>query len=109
MIRRPPRSTLFPYTTLFRSFVEKGEDGSWEAKKSLRADEADYAKNEVVPLAEVPKDLVQYIYPENLFVADVPAPKEEKVDTGALPSVGPPEFAPSEPVLEDVRSEERRV
>src|SRR3712207_8299131 len=25
MIRRPPRSTLFPYTTLFRSFVE-GDD-----------------------------------------------------------------------------------
>src|SRR5438874_10968910 len=22
MLRRPPRSTLFPYTTLFRSFVE---------------------------------------------------------------------------------------
>src|SRR5258708_9589216 len=27
MIRRPPRSTLFPYTTLFRS------DWQWEAKK----------------------------------------------------------------------------
>src|SRR3712207_7194914 len=27
MIRRPPRSTLFPYTTLFRSLVETlGED-----------------------------------------------------------------------------------
>src|SRR3712207_9236618 len=26
MIRRPPRSTLFPYTTLFRSFVVGGED-----------------------------------------------------------------------------------
>src|SRR2546422_3526822 len=25
MIRRPPRSTLFPYTTLFRSPVEEGE------------------------------------------------------------------------------------
>src|SRR5258708_24076228 len=25
MIRRPPRSTLFPYTTLFRSHVEDGE------------------------------------------------------------------------------------
>src|SRR3712207_8690337 len=25
MIRRPPRSTLFPYTTLFRSFDEKPE------------------------------------------------------------------------------------
>src|SRR3712207_6894113 len=24
MIRRPPRSTLFPYTTLFRSRVEQG-------------------------------------------------------------------------------------
>src|SRR3712207_8098947 len=30
MIRRPPRSTLFPYTTLFRSFAYgylKGENG----------------------------------------------------------------------------------
>src|SRR5258708_12746983 len=25
MIRRPPRSTLFPYTTLFRSFVCRGD------------------------------------------------------------------------------------
>src|SRR3712207_7929576 len=24
MIRRPPRSTLFPYTTLFRSLLEEG-------------------------------------------------------------------------------------
>src|SRR2546429_5928997 len=27
MIRRPPRSTLFPYTTLFRS---RGSSGIWE-------------------------------------------------------------------------------
>src|SRR3712207_7942173 len=26
MIRRPPRSTLFPYTTLFRSDLELGDD-----------------------------------------------------------------------------------
>src|SRR2546425_3803725 len=25
MIRRPPRSTLFPYTTLFRSIVQHGQ------------------------------------------------------------------------------------
>src|SRR5256885_8550129 len=25
MIRRPPRSTLFPYTTLFRSFAHQGD------------------------------------------------------------------------------------
>src|SRR5687768_18281650 len=28
MIRRPPRSTLFPYTTLFRSEAIDGEGGS---------------------------------------------------------------------------------
>src|SRR3712207_8302829 len=27
MIRRPPRSTLFPYTTLFRSEIGKGKSG----------------------------------------------------------------------------------
>src|SRR5258707_5108117 len=30
MIRRPPRSTLFPYTTLFRSEpIEGATDGGW--------------------------------------------------------------------------------
>src|SRR2546422_2952040 len=32
MIRRPPRSTLFPYTTLFRSRL----DGSWESQEPTR-------------------------------------------------------------------------
>src|SRR5688572_31003225 len=32
MIRRPPRSTLFPYTTLFRSAWERGQaDEDWRA------------------------------------------------------------------------------
>src|SRR3712207_7416266 len=34
MIRRPPRSTLFPYTTLFRSWVNDEEAG---LKKDLMA------------------------------------------------------------------------
>src|SRR2546422_11592268 len=29
MIRRPPRSTLFPYTTLFRSQAMRAGDGDW--------------------------------------------------------------------------------
>src|SRR2546430_12554185 len=29
MIRRPPRSTLFPYTTLFRSSTSNGCFGTW--------------------------------------------------------------------------------
>src|SRR2546422_8596737 len=38
MIRRPPRSTLFPYTTLFRS---QHRDGAAEAVIRLRQLEAD--------------------------------------------------------------------
>src|SRR3712207_8914473 len=36
MIRRPPRSTLFPYTTLFRSFLKsiQSED-QYEAAKTV--------------------------------------------------------------------------
>src|SRR5256885_4758435 len=29
MIRRPPRSTLFPYTTLFRSVLARHRDSLW--------------------------------------------------------------------------------
>src|SRR2546422_11006268 len=35
MIRRPPRSTLFPYTTLFRSPVGEGRDRH-DARQRLR-------------------------------------------------------------------------
>src|SRR2546422_10839566 len=43
MIRRPPRSTLFPYTTLFRSHPEEGEPQLYEvpAGKHLRVHEGD--------------------------------------------------------------------
>src|SRR5574343_1402343 len=34
MIRRPPRSTLFPYTTLFRSIEGLSSDGSHPVQKA---------------------------------------------------------------------------
>src|SRR5690348_17486512 len=40
MIRRPPRSTLFPYTTLFRSKRKIAGPGNWrqsEARRSMRS------------------------------------------------------------------------
>src|SRR2546430_3951327 len=37
MIRRPPRSTLFPYTTLFRSRVSAGGDISLPLLGAVRA------------------------------------------------------------------------
>src|SRR3712207_8793783 len=36
MIRRPPRSTLFPYTTLFRSLVGAGRTELFEGLLGLR-------------------------------------------------------------------------
>src|SRR5687767_15474912 len=33
MIRRPPRSTLFPYTTLFRS-SRRGRGGEWDRRRA---------------------------------------------------------------------------
>src|SRR3712207_8130462 len=45
MIRRPPRSTLFPYTTLFRSGEpargQGGEDGDAARDEDLTLDESD--------------------------------------------------------------------
>src|SRR5256885_3915879 len=35
MIRRPPRSTLFPYTTLFRSVSSNGELSIWKASTEV--------------------------------------------------------------------------
>src|SRR3712207_8948279 len=37
MIRRPPRSTLFPYTTLFRSSTRGLFKGTWQSIKDLRS------------------------------------------------------------------------
>src|SRR5260370_15828554 len=53
MIRRPPRSTLFPYTTLFRSLAQAEQQGPGARQ-----------------LAEIPKiDLVHEL-PRELAIAD---------------------------------------
>src|SRR5690348_17587204 len=52
MIRRPPRSTLFPYTTLFRSRVEEAEDVDGD-RRCARDGEADLAAE---TLLELPVD-----------------------------------------------------
>src|SRR5437016_11346691 len=46
MIRRPPRSTLFPYTTLFRSEIGKRES---EKSASLRQKSLFLAEKSTVP------------------------------------------------------------
>src|SRR3712207_7865493 len=59
MIRRPPRSTLFPYTTLFRSPVEqRGRDGGDAAVGSER-DELRLGGGQTVPALGVGDDVVE--------------------------------------------------
>src|SRR5688572_31662244 len=59
MIRRPPRSTLFPYTTLFRSeiagviFGEHNEHGYLGAPIAKHVIETYFAKKEGKPLPEL--------------------------------------------------------
>src|SRR2546426_3154318 len=54
MIRRPPRSTLFPYTTLFRSpvLVRRSTDGAWIAAWMWEQSETDRAARGVLTPGE---------------------------------------------------------
>jgi len=90
----------------FAVFTHK--DGqSWRAEESVRADEPNYAKNDVVPLSGVPKDLIEYLYAENVFAAKVPEPKVEKLDLEDLPDAGTAEFSSTEAVMDDVPESDR--
>jgi beta-lactamase class A len=93
----------------FVVFTHK-EGQAWRAEKSVRADEPNYAKNDVVPLSGVPKDLIEYLYAENVFAAEVPEPKVEKMDLESLPDAGPVEFSSTKSVMNDVpESDHERV
>src|SRR2546426_6096360 len=71
MIRRPPRSTLFPYTTLFRSAdlevnlphlikdLGKGERG--KGKRKARAVEFDPATNGTAPRSPLPAPKIHVV------------------------------------------------
>ena len=103
-----PGETIIPSgeEPFYAVFVHRDGD-VWKAEKSIRADEPDYAANEVVPLADVPKDLVQYLYLRNVFAAEVPEPRQEELDRDALPDAGPAMFPNPEPVSEGVPDSER--
>src|SRR5256885_10124230 len=46
MIRRPPRSTLFPYTTLFRSFELAVLEGDWSPSRLVVLEFPDLERSE---------------------------------------------------------------
>src|SRR3712207_6926198 len=61
MIRRPPRSTLFPYTTLFRSLSKRN------AAEAGLADKASFAQGDMFA-ADISKAtaLILFLIPQNL-------------------------------------------
>src|SRR2546429_9183275 len=59
MIRRPPRSTLFPYTTLFRSGVINEQ---FNAHPILRGIEDIWGPTDVYGIAHLPRDAQVLVY-----------------------------------------------
>src|SRR2546426_1679781 len=57
MIRRPPRSTLFPYTTLFRSLTTRGF-GEVEMEKVAELIERVLTKKDDATVARVKKEVI---------------------------------------------------
>src|SRR5256885_14505744 len=66
MIRRPPRSTLFPYTTLFRSAIEWGLyctiDGSLRRCRRRNVANSQGAMPVSEPLPHFVDDLLGYLH-----------------------------------------------
>src|SRR5258708_27680631 len=56
MIRRPPRSTLFPYTTLFRSLQDAGDEVARVAVGEHRAGVHDALATRVEPQCRARRD-----------------------------------------------------
>src|SRR2546426_7411284 len=70
MIRRPPRSTLFPYTTLFRSWTNPGECEALAARQRAKG-----------------ADVTIVVYPGAVHYFDVEGqPREIGRDTSELQS-----------------------
>src|SRR3712207_8264187 len=53
MIRRPPRSTLFPYTTLFRSKFCAGETDISDASRPIKPEEKAICDKKGIKFGEV--------------------------------------------------------
>src|SRR3712207_9573534 len=82
MIRRPPRSTLFPYTTLFRS-IETAREAARQLVTLLEN------KNNTLPLAKDAKVAVIGPNADNVYnrLGDYTAPQERSNVTTILDGV----------------------
>src|SRR6266540_6199092 len=59
MIRRPPRSTLFPYTTLFRSASDSRSRGTPPSRPDLASRHVEQRAEHLVSAGPRPEQLIQ--------------------------------------------------
>src|SRR5436309_15216840 len=102
MIRRPPRSTLFPYTTLFRSheFARRDvEVGVIEAGLGGRYDATNVIPSKVQVLTSVGLEHTRWLGPT---IRDIAGEKLAVVQDGATLVLGPDLDPDAEAVAETV-------
>src|SRR3712207_7748270 len=73
MIRRPPRSTLFPYTTLFRSGLHREVNGAADREPESRRVEV-----VVVRVLEAPRELLREHVHAEVVVGQAVVPRDRK-------------------------------
>src|SRR2546429_1423251 len=83
MIRRPPRSTLFPYTTLFRSLIERGA-----AVMGLLEDAADLARRRALHVGRPERPGRQYRGARRGLRGAGERERKDEKDRGDQPSGG---------------------
>src|SRR2546427_10222477 len=99
MIRRPPRSTLFPYTTLFRSIVYTGTGNYDRCIQAIRLGAQSFI-DKAEPMERVVQEIENAVERQRL-VAQVAALRE-RLDSSA-PLVG------GSPALQQLKDAIRRV
>src|SRR2546430_2974674 len=93
MIRRPPRSTLFPYTTLFRSMVSDYAIGTWQiTRETLRA--AHQRSEEHTSELQSQSNLVCRLLLEKKTLGTTPQPYTTSLPTATCPLGAKPSLEP---------------
>src|SRR2546422_9520862 len=87
MIRRPPRSTLFPYTTLFRSLLHRDAERADRLDPPSARGKHEHARREA-PAVEMPEQLVELVLGASL--AELTDDVSDTVRRGGHPTGRPP-------------------
>src|SRR5260370_39784338 len=106
MIRRPPRSTLFPYTTLFRSAFASAPIKILRSGTGPNKDEAAFFVHaRAAPIVGGARELPGIAFPR--FVANFPGPRDSveapelfasaHVERGRIARSGPATFGTRKP------------